>query len=500
MSIAEDNLEKLNKHKIYPPHPSYIAGFIDGDGCVFIRKIKDGYQSGITITQCRTNILQIIRYHFGGNITSSTNRNDKTKNLMDESNEYYDKHNTRNQYNILIRSNEYQILLEYLHNSFIIKEQKYQFLYQFSKLTNLPNKKEEKDQLFSKCKENCNINTTNFTRLNIEYIAGLFDAEGCIYINKINFNKFYISIAQKSYPILLEEIKSFLTFGNLSENKFIIYNKLDCLKFIELMKPFVIVKYNQVVAMETFLKTDNPDIKTQMYKICNEEKHAIEMFNNLNKNDNGKEGYLETVKVKELKEKVCKQIHRTELYKEKSEKMTGEGNHNNGKSFSEETKKKMSTSIREAKGGVSDEVIIKVRDLISQNYKNIDIQKELDLPRHTVTRIKNGDLVCRNEEKKENTKMTQEEVNISKRKITVDEIFIVIEKFNKGYKPMEVLDFLILKRSQQNIQNELTIHIVKGIKTKLINYKPILYPEELSPGEYNYYTELVEEYQEKYNK
>jgi hypothetical protein len=500
MNIAEDNLEKLNKHKIYPPHPSYIAGFIDGDGCIFIRQIKDGYQSGITITQCRTNILQIIRYHFGGNITSSTNRNDKIADIMDKSNEYYDKHNIRNQYNLLIRSNEYQILLEYLHNSFIVKEQKYQLLYHFSKLTNLPNKKEEKSELFSKCKENCNINPINFTRLNIEYIAGLFDAEGCIYINKNNFNKFYMSIAQKSYPVLLEEIKRFLTFGNLSENKFIIYNKLDCLKFIELMKPFVIVKYNQVVAMETFLKTNDSDIKTQMYKICNEEKHAIEMFNNLNKNDNGKEGYFEKIKIKNLKEKLCKQIHHIEVYKEKSKKMSGEGNHNNGKSFSEETKKKMSTSIREAKGGVSDEVIIKVRDLISQNYKNIDIQKELDLPRHTVTRIKNGDLVCRNEEQKENTKMTQEEVNISKRKITVDEIFIVIEKFNKGYKPMEVLDFLILKRSQQNIQNELTIHIVKGIKTKLVNCKPILYPQELSPGEYKYYTELVEEYQQKYNK
>jgi len=180
--------------------------------------------------------------------------------------------------------------------------------------------------------------------------------------------------------------------------------------------------------------------------------------------------------------------------------MTGDGNHNYGNPFSEETKNKMSKSIRDAKGGVSDEIIIKVRDLISQNYKNIDIQKELDLPRHTVTRIKNGDLVCRNEEKKENEKMTQEEVNISKRKITVDEIFVVIEKFNKGYKPMEVLDFLILKRSQQNIKNELTIHIVKGIKSKLVHYKPILYPQELSPGEYNYYTELVEEYQQKYNK
>jgi len=133
-------------------------------------------------------------------------------------------------------------------------------------------------------------------------------------------------------------------------------------------------------------------------------------------------------------------------------------------------------------------------------YKNIDIQKELDLPRHTVSRIKNGDLVCRNEEKKENEKMTQEEMNISKRKITVNEIFIVIEKFNKGYKPMEVLDFLIRKRTEQKVINELTIHIVKGIKSKLVNYKPILYPKEIPEGEYKYYLELVDEYQKKYNK
>ena len=55
--------------------------------------------------------------------------------------------------------------------------------------------------------------------------------------------------------------------------------------------------------------------------------------------------------------------------------MTGGGNHNYGKTFSEETKKKMSVSIRDAKGGVSDEVIIKVRHLLKEGHKNIDIQK-----------------------------------------------------------------------------------------------------------------------------
>ena len=89
MNIEEDNLVHLNRYKIEPPHPSYIAGFIDGDGCIFIRKIKDGYQSGITLTQCRTNILQVLRYHFGGSITSSKNRNNKTKNKKNQENDYY---------------------------------------------------------------------------------------------------------------------------------------------------------------------------------------------------------------------------------------------------------------------------------------------------------------------------------------------------------------------------------------------------------------------------
>ena len=68
-SIQLDNQIHLDRFKYNPPHPSYLAGFIDGDGYIFIRKITDGYQSGFTITQSRTNILQIIRYHFGGSIT-----------------------------------------------------------------------------------------------------------------------------------------------------------------------------------------------------------------------------------------------------------------------------------------------------------------------------------------------------------------------------------------------------------------------------------------------
>jgi hypothetical protein len=493
--IAEDNQTHLRRFKTNPPHPSYIAGFIDGDGCIFIRNITDGYQSGFTITQCRTNILQIIRYHFGGSITSSENRNDKTINIMDEEDHYY-KYNVRNQYNLVIRNNEYKLLLNYLRVSFIIKENQYQSLYEFNKIANLPNKYEEKKQLYLTCSElnkKCDINEIYLQRLNIEYISGLFDAEGCIFINK-DFDNISLSISQKNHPLILVEILNFLRFGKVNKYKYEIYKKSDCLKFIQLVKEHLIVKYNQAEAFENFLKTSDTTIKEQMYSICNKEKHEIEVFTDLNQNENGKEGYLENLRLRNLKEQICKEINIKRVYREKSEKMKGEGNHNFGKSFSEETKKKMSTSIREAKGGVSDEIITQVRQMISEGHKNTEIQKLLSLPRHTITRIKNGEIVCRNEEKKEKQSLTQVEVNLSKRKIQTNEIIIVIEKINEKWKPMQILDYLVEKRNNQNIPNTLTIDIIKNIKRNLTNGKQIIYESELSKDKYDYYLKIINDF------
>ena len=496
MEIIEDNNKQLNRFKHNNPHPSYIAGFIDGDGCIFIRKILDGYQSGFSITQCRTNILQIIRYHFGGRITTSSNRNNKIINLMDtEKDDCYHKHNIRNQYNLIIQSNEYQILLEYLQNSFIIKENQYQNLNEFNKLVNLIDKKEEKEELYLKCSslnKICNLNEIYLTRLNIEYISGLFDAEGCIYIDNKKYTKFYISITQKNHTQILYDIVKFLGFGTIDcEIKFKIYNKTNCLKFIHLVKNYLIVKYNQAVSFETFLETNDIKIKEQMYLICNREKHEIEVFTDLNQNDNGKEGYLETLKLKSLKEQICKEICKKQVYKEKSEKMKGEGNHNYGKTFSEETKKKMSVSIRESKGGVSDEIIIQVRKMINDGYKNVDIQNLMSLPRHTITRIKNFQIICRTEEKKEKQALTQEQVNLSKRKIDADDIIIVIEKFIEKWKPIQILNYFI-KENKTNIN----IDIIKNIKRNLTNNKKIIYESELSQTRYEYYTTLIKQFTE----
>lgn len=147
-NIELDTLKQLQRFKNAPPHPAYIAGMIDGDGCIFIRKILHGYQSGITITQCRTNVLRVIRYHFGSSIISTEKRNDKSVDLLDESGEFYHKHNVRNQYNLILRSNEYKLLLDYIRFSIIIKKPQIEYVNEFYKLADIPNVVEEKELLY----------------------------------------------------------------------------------------------------------------------------------------------------------------------------------------------------------------------------------------------------------------------------------------------------------------------------------------------------------------
>jgi hypothetical protein len=268
------------------------------------------------------------------------------------------------------------------------------------------------------------------------------------------------------------------------------------------MKPGIIVKYNQVIAFETFLNTSDPIIKNEMYKICNKEKHKIEHFTDLNQNEIGKKGFQEIIDLKNKKEIVCKEINLKQFYKEKSEKMTGSGNHNFGRAFSEEHKKKMSDAIRDAKGGVSDETILEVRKLIKDGKSNVEIQDLLQLSRHNVTRIKCGNIICRTEEKVVKDKTTQEDRNIAKRKIVLDEIFIVIEKLIKNEKPTVILEFLNDRRHSYKNYDYLNIDVIKNIKRNISLHpcKLPFYQSEMSVEDYTYYKNAIEEYSIASNK
>ncbi len=269
--IKDDNIDHLNRYKNNPPSASYIGGFIDGDGCIFIRKIRDGFQSGIQILQSRANILLVIKYHFGGTISQShAKKNEGSKTV-------------RKQYNLAIRSNEYDSILNYIFHHIIVKTRQIKSLMLMSKYVNKPNKIDEKNKQCKICSDankNKSVDEFYLNMMNVDYISGLFDAEGCLFISKNNVVKFYISLTQKSYPQILTCIQNYLGFGNIDykEGKYKIYSKNNCLKFIELIENNLIVKFNQVKYFKQYLMTDDKKIKFEMYQKCNYEKHANESF------------------------------------------------------------------------------------------------------------------------------------------------------------------------------------------------------------------------------
>jgi len=187
------------------------------------------------------------------------------------------------------------------------------------------------------------------------------------------------------------KILDYLKFGNISEEyRFKIYNKSDCLKFIEITKNICIVKFNQLQAFETFLTTNDISIKLKMYNICNFEKHTSEDYLQNNYNNIGNKLFIEKIKLHNIKLLILKQIIKKNIYIEKSINMMGIKNHNYGKNLSYNIKSKISLSNIKSKRKIDDNTIIQVLNLIKQGYINIYIQNMLNLPRHTITRIKNG--------------------------------------------------------------------------------------------------------------
>lgn len=278
--IAEDNREKFIKYYDNRPNPSYIAGFIDGDGSISIFKIKDGYNPRISISQCRTNILSIMVHHFGGFVQLTRNENGKN----------------RTQFNYINRGESLKFLVNYIKDHIIIKKLQIDNLFNFLPYINKCNCKEIKEEL---CQIVINANKTKIpveissTQLNNYYLAGIFDAEGCIVIGTRPNGMFTkgptVKITQKNNPNILVAIRDFLGYGKVSGVNWIFYGNKDdiCYDFIERIIDKTIVKYNQLIELRKYLDTQEDvkligfceeinNIRSTIYQNIQFEKHTSE--------------------------------------------------------------------------------------------------------------------------------------------------------------------------------------------------------------------------------
>lgn len=471
--IMQDNFIQLNRFKYNPPSAGYIAGFIDGDGCIFIRKINDGFQTGIQIAQSRTNVLLILQYHFGGTIRQNhMKRTNSNKNL-------------RSQYVLNIRSNNYELILDYIYHHIIIKTCQIKSLYQISKYVNKIGMDENKNKYYEACSyanKHKSFDESHLVKMNIDYISGLFDAEGCLYIDKHTISAYRISISQKSHPEVLEYVKQYLGFGYVYNNSYIISSKNMCLNFIKLVENNLIVKYNQCQYFKKYLMAGDNHTKFEMYIKCNYEKHACEEFNHEMYNGLMDKNLYNYYSNFNKMRKKCLHIISTNDLINQLKPMTDE----------KEQKEQIIPKIEKNKIKrikLTNEIILQVREQINSGKQNVEIENELNLKRHIVSRIKNNIIVLKNETKKNKIIKTQEQKNIEKRKISIQIILKIIDKLMENKLPSEVLNEIL----EENVGGgcKLTIDIVKNIKRKIKDKLIPFYDFEVSKDVYDHYVNLI---------
>ncbi len=378
MSIEEDNKRIFNKHIDTVLSESYLGGLFDGDGSISIvysTSTHLSYTSSISLSQSRTNIIQLIRYHFGGKLHIENRTNRTIKNDLDDDG-LFDKKNRRKNYGYKNTHPDKFYLANYLKNGIIIKEQEIDCLLELQSLVKRPGLFNEKNTIFDKMKylkENRINLEVNLDKVNIYYIAGLFDAEGYCYMSKKNLtNKYtrsvYMKITQKNYPKILEKICEYLGFGKIvGEYIFYLSGAEECYRFIQLIENKLIVKFNEVQILKNYIETkeytckNGYDLKIHYYRhylnyLMSKEKHENETIENseINILDEYKtEKYIDFCikqenqenEIKMLEEKIIKDKIKEENNKLRSQKMKGENNPNFGKKRTDERNKKSGESI-----------------------------------------------------------------------------------------------------------------------------------------------------------
>lgn len=251
-------------------HPSYVAGFIDGDGSIYINQQKQGFCLQVQVTQSVLNILQEFLEQFGGNLYKSTVSKNENQRLH---------HGWR------VCGKKSKPIIDILLTNGVMKYEQAQIANEFMNLINKPNKTQEKLLLCTRLKNQYQHRTNSqYNRINIQYIAGLFDAEGCIHIRfdeKYNKFRWFVKLTQKSDTLILTKILEYMNIIARYDNfAFVIERKDDCVNFVKALRDYLIVKQAQSFYFLEFFETNDTQKQMELIKLLNIEKHADDLHCN----------------------------------------------------------------------------------------------------------------------------------------------------------------------------------------------------------------------------
>ncbi len=237
----------------------YLAGMIDGDGCIYFSHLPV-----ISITQKFENYLNFISSYYDRGKISKYDRNNVyyalvfngkfVKPILEDILPY-----------LVIKKEQCRLCLDYL-NGKITKEQAKKQIHEHNQ-----NKYLNKDE-----------NGINFDKY---YLAGLFDAEGCITIGKGRGCSLRVKLTQKNYIPILHCINKMYDNTTKINNYACVFWANNCVQFLQdVLSGGCIIKKEQIeLALIFCSQTSYKDTKEYYYTKMQELKRVEPEINKNNK-------------------------------------------------------------------------------------------------------------------------------------------------------------------------------------------------------------------------
>ena len=291
----------------------YLCGLLDGDGSIYISRLRDGFSLRVNLTQKNLIIENFCRKYFKFKIRD----------------ERLDDPNRPDDYicfQYIIHGKECKEILEIMKKYSIIKYPQTLLALEFIDLINEQGLSDKREELCIKLQElnkygSEHLKIVNkykrFELLSDVYIAGFFDAEGtATYFEKDN--SFYVQIVQKNLIDIISQIKKYFGFGRISETyRYRIEDQINYIEFYKKIYKYVIIKEEDLDNLHKFILTKcrKEQIKKEndpKYLIKNEQEYIIEeKINTL------PDKYCEYINVLKNDEKIFMNVYIKQYWKNK---------------------------------------------------------------------------------------------------------------------------------------------------------------------------------------
>lgn len=229
-------------------NPSYIAGFCDGDGSICIGKCNTGFQLKVEFTQCNKMFIEALNGHF-----------DNIGKLYVDSRKKYVNEQA---YSLRFCGHKAKSVLQLVADYGVIKAPQAKLAIEFLDLVNKPNLRDKKEEYCQRIKSMNDDKLSyekDYTKVNDAYIAGLFDAEGNVYISEPTPKfRYYVKITQKSDAVVVDKIQKYLQFGNISASepyRIRFMSKANVNKFHNVVQEYCLIKLEKLQELVAIVNT-----------------------------------------------------------------------------------------------------------------------------------------------------------------------------------------------------------------------------------------------------